>query len=415
MKELKNAGTLAYLSPEVLKNEFWTSKTDIWSFGCVLYELCCYRHPFVGTNETSLAAKIMYEKPVPIPETYSRDLWGIIQFCLTKDPNQRPSAYELLSMPGIFLIFSEKKIVIIKKASELGLLLMQTQPPSPVKLDDKPINSPKKKVQFGHAELLDQITISRPKAILPPRIPKDIAIKSILKTNRKFRATPLKVGVLYSEEDKDNTQNKSMIIANDKSPIELKPVLTMSGAAAVGSIIVKPRKPRQVISRNTSENCASKTRPSVAFKAVNRIGEKVMSNNDISLSNISNKNIQEKIQISRPELIPKKDQIAPIKTRWNMHHHHIVHTPSSENRRNLTTDPVNTIMNQDNSSYQSAGPKMRSYKTKLIHTNEQRTIMMNPMTNRTITNFGCYADLKNKNELPIIWRSKAASNLLSHK
>jgi len=39
-------GTLPYLAPEVLRDEYWSTKTDIWSFGCVLYELCTYRLPF---------------------------------------------------------------------------------------------------------------------------------------------------------------------------------------------------------------------------------------------------------------------------------------------------------------------------------------------------------------------------------
>lgn len=103
MKELKNAGTLAYLAPEVLKNEYWTSKTDIWSFGCVLYELCTYSLPFRGVSEETLFSHIMTQKPPPMPPIYSKDLEKFVEYCMTKDPGQRPSAAELLSLSSTSL------------------------------------------------------------------------------------------------------------------------------------------------------------------------------------------------------------------------------------------------------------------------------------------------------------------------
>jgi NIMA (never in mitosis gene a)-related kinase len=97
--DCREIGTLLYASPEICKGEFYSTKTDIWSFGCVLYELCTYRHPFTGSSEISIISKILKDSVVRISEIYSKELWFVIERCLRKDPNERLSAIELLSLP----------------------------------------------------------------------------------------------------------------------------------------------------------------------------------------------------------------------------------------------------------------------------------------------------------------------------
>ena len=43
-------GTPYYLSPELCEEKPYNNKSDIWSLGCVLYELCTLRHPFEAMN-----------------------------------------------------------------------------------------------------------------------------------------------------------------------------------------------------------------------------------------------------------------------------------------------------------------------------------------------------------------------------
>ena len=47
-------GTPYYLSPELCEEKPYNNKSDIWSLGCVLYELCTLRHPFEATNQGCL-------------------------------------------------------------------------------------------------------------------------------------------------------------------------------------------------------------------------------------------------------------------------------------------------------------------------------------------------------------------------
>ena len=64
-------GTPYYLSPEACSNKGYNYKSDIWSLGCVLYELCTLEHPFNADNILLLAKKISTEEPKPIPSLYS--------------------------------------------------------------------------------------------------------------------------------------------------------------------------------------------------------------------------------------------------------------------------------------------------------------------------------------------------------
>lgn len=52
-------GTLFYISPEVCRGDPFSTKTDIWSLGCILYELCTNRKPFDGFSDEHLKTKIM--------------------------------------------------------------------------------------------------------------------------------------------------------------------------------------------------------------------------------------------------------------------------------------------------------------------------------------------------------------------
>eukprot|EP01137_Pigoraptor_chileana_P004636 Opistho-2@46545 len=94
-------GTPYYMSPEVLKNEAYNSKSDIWSMGCILYELCCLERPFEGRSLIGLMFKICDEPSPNVGEDFSDDVHDLIQCMLSKDPTKRPSAAEILAMTSI--------------------------------------------------------------------------------------------------------------------------------------------------------------------------------------------------------------------------------------------------------------------------------------------------------------------------
>lgn len=72
-------GTPYYLSPELCEDKPYNQKTDIWSLGCVLYELCTFKHPFEASNQGALIMKIVRAKFNPIPTNYSQSLKTLVE------------------------------------------------------------------------------------------------------------------------------------------------------------------------------------------------------------------------------------------------------------------------------------------------------------------------------------------------
>jgi serine/threonine protein kinase/tetratricopeptide (TPR) repeat protein len=92
-------GTVRYMSPEQALGKSLDARSDIFSFGIVLYELTTGQAPFVGETSAETITKISRDEPVPIRELnngISAELERIIRKCLEKDPNRRyQSAREL--------------------------------------------------------------------------------------------------------------------------------------------------------------------------------------------------------------------------------------------------------------------------------------------------------------------------------
>ncbi|XP_042118481.1 serine/threonine-protein kinase Nek5 isoform X2 [Peromyscus maniculatus bairdii] len=93
------AGTPYYLSPEICQNRPYNNKTDIWSLGCVLYELCTLKHPFESNNLHHLVLKICQARVAPISPHFSLDLRSLIPQLFKVSPQDRPSINSLLRRP----------------------------------------------------------------------------------------------------------------------------------------------------------------------------------------------------------------------------------------------------------------------------------------------------------------------------
>ncbi|NXD95107.1 NEK5 kinase, partial [Chaetorhynchus papuensis] len=95
-------GTPYYLSPEICENRPYNNKTDIWSLGCVLYELCALKHPvstFQGNSLHELVLKICRGRFQPVSPNYSYDLRILISLLFKVSPRDRPSINSILRKP----------------------------------------------------------------------------------------------------------------------------------------------------------------------------------------------------------------------------------------------------------------------------------------------------------------------------
>ena len=91
-------GTPYYASPEVWDNHPYDFKSDIWSLGCLLYEISALKAPFRGTSMKMVYDKVKQGIYEPIPKFYSKSLSGLIYICLQSNPLYRPTCDQLLNL-----------------------------------------------------------------------------------------------------------------------------------------------------------------------------------------------------------------------------------------------------------------------------------------------------------------------------
>ena len=109
-------GTPFYMSPEICAAEKYTLHSDIWSLGCVMYELCARTQPFNAKTHFHLIQKIKEGRLDPLPSVYTQELQTVIKGCLNVNPLKRPDTASLLNLPQIRLMRKEREMVELGRA-----------------------------------------------------------------------------------------------------------------------------------------------------------------------------------------------------------------------------------------------------------------------------------------------------------
>ncbi|RUS85205.1 hypothetical protein EGW08_007031 [Elysia chlorotica] len=142
-------GTPYYLSPEIVENMPYNNKSDVWSMGCVLYELTTLKHAFEAGNMKNLVLKIIRGNYPPVSPQFSYDLRGLIAQLFKRNPRDRPNVNAILRknfiMQRVRKLLSEQDL-----ASEFSHTVMhghkiaKSLPPAP-----KPSGDPARKAAPG--------------------------------------------------------------------------------------------------------------------------------------------------------------------------------------------------------------------------------------------------------------------------
>ena len=94
-------GTVGYMSPEQVQGKPVDHRSDIFSFGCILYEAATRKRPFAADSSVETMHQILRETPEPIeqlnPEAPA-ELRRLIRRCIAKDPNQRLDSMRTLAL-----------------------------------------------------------------------------------------------------------------------------------------------------------------------------------------------------------------------------------------------------------------------------------------------------------------------------
>jgi serine/threonine protein kinase len=91
-----NVGTPLYMSPEVCGSRPYNDKADIWSLGCLLYEVVRLHPPFRAKSLPELHRNILTTEPPSMPPQISDELRFLVSSMLVKDPARRPSARDIM-------------------------------------------------------------------------------------------------------------------------------------------------------------------------------------------------------------------------------------------------------------------------------------------------------------------------------
>mmetsp|Transcript_90045 Transcript_90045/g.263241 ORF Transcript_90045/g.263241 Transcript_90045/m.263241 type:complete len:511 (-) Transcript_90045:191-1723(-) len=94
-------GTPYYLSPEICQGKPYAWGSDIWSMGCILYEMCARKVPFDAPDLKSLIQKITKGPAPELPTDYSAGMKSLCKELLDRDASKRPPAAEILKKPVV--------------------------------------------------------------------------------------------------------------------------------------------------------------------------------------------------------------------------------------------------------------------------------------------------------------------------
>ena len=128
-------GTPYYIAPEIWKDKPYDYKCDIWSLGCIIYEICTSRPPFRGTSLAELGRNILTGYYLPF-SGFSNDIKNLISKMLIVDPIKRASINELLNSDIIKRRISslgQNNIINIKDNSKKANLIKTIKLPRNMK------------------------------------------------------------------------------------------------------------------------------------------------------------------------------------------------------------------------------------------------------------------------------------------
>jgi len=91
-QKLTACGTTAWAAPEVLRQQVYSLKADVFSYGVCLWEIVTREEPFEGLNAVQVVMAVAVEKQrLPIPANISKNLNRLITACWQENPDDRPT------------------------------------------------------------------------------------------------------------------------------------------------------------------------------------------------------------------------------------------------------------------------------------------------------------------------------------
>nr|XP_058931819.1 serine/threonine-protein kinase ULK4 isoform X4 [Kogia breviceps] len=225
-------GSLIYTAPEIVRGTDFSITSDLWSLGCLLYEMFSGKPPFFSESFSELVAKIFYEDPLPpIPKDSSRpkassDFINLLDGLLQKDPQKRLTWAELLQHSFWKDAFTRKDQDSSNEDSSVSRNLKYSGSQDSKELLKSPhcgqAKGEKSGQQLSHSFRLENPSELRPKSTLAGQLNESMFLLSSRPTPRTNTAVALNPGEAMTQNSPQKTSPLTKITSGHLSQQELE-------------------------------------------------------------------------------------------------------------------------------------------------------------------------------------------------
>ncbi|XP_014646357.1 PREDICTED: serine/threonine-protein kinase ULK4 isoform X1 [Ceratotherium simum simum] len=253
-------GSLIYTAPEIVRGTDFSVSSDLWSLGCLLYEMFSGKPPFFSENYSELIEKIFYEDPLPpIPKDSSlpkasSDFINLLDGLLQKDPQKRLTWAGLLQHSFWKDAFTRKDQDSSTEDSDVSRNMMESSGTQDSKeLLKSPQSGQAKGEKSGqrlsHSFRLENPTELRPKSTLGGQPSESMFLLSSRPTPRTSTAVELSPGGDMSQNSPQKTSPLTEITSGHLSQqdveSQMRELIYMDSDLVVTPIIDNPKIMKQ--------------------------------------------------------------------------------------------------------------------------------------------------------------------------
>ena len=299
------AGTPSYAAPEVWMEKPYGLKSDIWSLGCVLYEIISLHCPFRGENVVELYNKILVGEFSRIPNKFSDDLNWIVLHMINLDPDKRFSCDELLGCQLIRKRMDLSKSHIFKNGSNKRLKVYENEVKNNNNFNannennnSKDRNSIKNSDTINHELIFDDSekkllkTIYMPNNLLylgnqlpKPNYSQEIKMSYISKSNKPIKINSQLCNSVNANENKNSDDKR---VLSELKKIKGQPLYLIPLNRNLNSLFASHKNSTDSINKNIENKNNLNNNISISSNILNNIN--LLSNKNIK-GNIKLKHI----------------------------------------------------------------------------------------------------------------------------
>nr|XP_019583115.1 PREDICTED: serine/threonine-protein kinase ULK4 isoform X2 [Rhinolophus sinicus] len=251
-------GSLIYTAPEIVRGTDFSITSDLWSLGCLLYEMFSGKPPFFSESVSELMEKIFYEDPLPpIPKDSSfpkasSDFISLLDGLLQKDPQKRLTWAGLLQHSFWKDVFTRKDQDSSPEDSNIRNMMECSGPQDSKELLKNPQSGQAKGERSGqplsHSMRLENPTELRPKSSLGGHLNESMFLLSSRPTPRTSTAVGLNPGEALTQNSPQKTslaQGTSEHLSQQDLESRMRELIYTDSDLVVTSIIDNPKIMKQ--------------------------------------------------------------------------------------------------------------------------------------------------------------------------